>query len=79
MNMDKEKHKQLLYYILNKTEEEINELANSGMFNEIIKGYCILAMERAGYTNEDIKELDFNSLFDETLAGEARAAVKKLV
>lgn len=76
--MDQEKHKQLLYYILNKTEEEINELANSGMFNEIIKGYCILAMERAGYTNEDIKELDFNSLFDETLAGEARVAVKKL-
>lgn len=75
--MDQEKHKQLLYYILNKSEEEINELANSGIFNEIIKGYCILAMKDAGYTNEDIKKLDFNSLFDETLAGEARAKAKE--
>lgn len=75
--MDQEKHKQLLYYILNKTEEEINELANSGMFNEIIKGYCILAMKRAGYTNEDIKKLDFNSLFDEILASEARSKAKE--
>lgn len=55
MNIDQDKHKQLIYYILNKKEEEINELVNSRMFNEIIKGYCILAMQDAGYTTEDIK------------------------
>lgn len=75
--MDQEKHKQLLYYILNKSEEEINELANSGMFNEIIKGYCILAMQRSGYTTEDIKKIFFMALFDEVLAGEARATAEK--
>lgn len=66
-----------MYYILNKTEDEINELANSGMFNEIIKGYCILAMQRADYATEDIKKLDFMSLFDETLASETRSAAEK--
>ena len=65
-----------MYYILNKNEEEIKELANSGMFNDIIKGYCILAMQRANFTTEDIKKIDFMSLFDEVLAGEARTTEK---
>lgn len=47
------------------------------MFNEIIKGYCILAMQRSGYTTEDIKKIFFMALFDEVLAGEARATAEK--
>lgn len=37
-----------------RSPEEINDMCDSGMFNEIIEGYILLAFDEAG------KELDIN-------------------
>ena len=37
-----------------RSPEEINDMCDSGMFNEIIEGYILLACDEAG------KELDIN-------------------
>lgn len=70
--MDVQKHIAIFQDMVNKTPEEIDVMANSGMFNTIIKGYVALAMEQAGFTQDDISKLDFYYLFDTKTATEAR-------
>ena len=70
--MDVQKHIAIFQEMVNKTPEEIDVMANSGMFNTIIKGYVALAMEQAGFTQDDISKLDFYYLFDTKTATEAR-------
>lgn len=70
--MNIEQHKAIFKEMVNKTPEEIDAMANSGMFNTVIKGYVALAMEQAGFTQEDISKLDFYYLFDTKTATEAR-------
>lgn len=55
-----------------KTEEEINIMANSGMFNSIIEGYCKIVAKDLGVKEEDIEDYNFYSLFDMVSAEEAR-------
>lgn len=62
------------YNALNMTNEEAEELVDSGRFNAIIEGYCVLAMKQAGFSKEEIARLDFGYLFDSIAAGEARSA-----
>lgn len=56
------------------TNEEAEELVDSGRFNAIIEGYCVKAMKQAGFSKEEIARLDFRYLFDTVAAGEARSA-----
>ena len=67
--MTKQQHKELFIDMVSKSEEEINAMCDTGMFNEIIKGYCIIALERLGMSDKDF---DFRILFDEINAYEAR-------
>lgn len=69
--MTREQHKELFVDMVGKSEEEINAMADTGMFNDIIKGYCLIALERLGLSDKDF---DFRILFDEVNAYEAREA-----
>ncbi len=70
--MTKEDHIDVFVSMSMKGTEEINAIANTGMFNDIIEGYCVIAMKEAGMTLEQIKKVDFNHIFDTTNAFEAR-------
>lgn len=76
--MDAKKHIAIFQEMVGKTPEEIDAMANSGMFNTIIKGYVAFAMEQAGFSPEDIEKLDFYYLFDTKTATEARERGAKL-
>lgn len=58
--------------LLMKSETEINEMADSGMFNSIIEGYI-----RAVFNNlelsDKLKGYSFSRLFDTVSAADARS------
>lgn len=58
------------------TDAEREEIINSGLFNTMIQGYCILAMKQAGFSQKEVDRLDFVHLFDSVSAWEARQAAK---
>ena len=68
-----ERKKALLEDIYSRRTNEIDIYASSGMFNSIIKGYCLFALEAVGVTDLSI---DFNKLFDNITVEEARAKAK---
>ena len=61
-----------------KSKEEINDMCNSGMFNDIIKGYCIIVCKELGVQDEIINDYSFNRLFDFVGAEQARKQSEKL-
>ena len=73
--MTREQHKELFISMASKSEEEINAMCDTGMFNEIIQGYCVLALKQLGLSS---KEVDFRSIFDEFTAYDARHKCKQL-
>lgn len=78
--MDKEAHKKLMMEMYTKSQEEVNEMFNSGIFNEIVKGYVArLLSEHKIFGDEAIEKAmsDMNRIFDEMTAGEAREFYKK--
>ena len=42
--MNKEDHMRLMMEMVSKSEEEINEMFNSGVFNDIVKGYAVMML-----------------------------------
>ena len=83
--MDKEeqmKHIELVKEFIQKSPEEINEIFNTGMFNEIVLGAIIITMENLNHFNKnDIEELVYEckeGTFDQYTASECRQAYKKL-
>lgn len=76
----REKHVALMKNMFSKSEEEINEMFNSGMFNEIVKGFTAMLLSEGGLSDEAIKEKirAMDGLFDEVTAGEARKFYKSL-
>jgi hypothetical protein len=67
--MTVDEHIKLTQEMYSKNKEEINVMANSGMFNSIIEGYCRLAFEQVGLSAEDVS---FYHLFDLYTAEDAR-------
>ena len=65
------------YDLLKLSEEQVEDMVQSGVFNTIIQGYCITAMKQAGFKESDIEKLDFSYLFDSTTAWSARKAAKE--
>lgn len=61
-------------------EPEINSIMDTGMFNEIVKGYAVLAMQEAkaddGIIQQAVDALD--AIFDNTDAAAARKAYREL-
>lgn len=74
----REDHKKMFMELMTKSKEDIENMVNTGFFNEIIQGYAIGAMERAGLSNEEQKKVigSFSSVFDDVKAGEARSKYK---
>lgn len=60
--------------LVSMTDDQREEIINSGLFNTIIQGYCIMAMKQAGFTQDEVDRLDFVHLFDSISAWEARLA-----
>ena len=75
--MDRKAHKKLMIEMFGKGREEINEMYNSGMFNDITKGFLILVLENLGYGNKDIAHAvsELKNCHDTYTAGEARKKV----
>lgn len=63
----------LIKWIMEKKENEIDIIANSGAFNSIIAGYCLLALEEAGIKNDSINFIRF---LNENTAADARKKAK---
>lgn len=57
--------------ILLKSKSEINEMCDSGMFNSIIKGYCLKVFDDLGLSDR-LVGYSFSRLFDYMSAEEAR-------
>lgn len=55
-----------------KSKAQINEMCDSGMFNSIIEGYTIFAMQKLGIEDGVIKRINFDALFDRVNANTAR-------
>ena len=60
--------------LLKLSNEEREEIIQSGFFNAYIEGYCIKAMQKAGFSRSDIEKLDFHYLFDTVSAADAKKA-----
>lgn len=61
-------------------EPEINSIMDTGMFNEIVKGYAVLAMQATGAGHDSIQAATdaLDAIFDNTDAAVARKAYRKL-
>lgn len=77
--MDREKHIKLMSEMFHKSEEECNEMFNSGMFNEITRGVVALAMENCGYERAAVLKVlnECSRVLDERTAGEYREFYKR--
>ena len=66
--------------MIGKSNEEINEMFNSGRFNEIVKGFIAIAMVENEYSSKTgkktIRNIDY--IFDEVSAEEARKFYENL-
>lgn len=50
---------------------------DSGIFNTMIEGYLIMAMEDAGFSKGEISRIQFTRLFDNATAADALNAAYK--
>lgn len=59
-------------------EPEINSIMDTGAFNEIVKGYTVLAMQTTGATYDSIQTAvdALDEIFDDTDAEAARKAYR---
>ena len=63
----------MFHSMLQKSREEIDEMCDSGIFNEIIQGYVLYALDELGI---DAK-IRMSAIFDEVSASEARARARR--
>lgn len=63
-----------------KPEQELNSIIDTGAFNEIIKGYLVLALQDTGKSSAEIREVlvALDSAFDDADAAQAREAYRKI-
>lgn len=73
-NEEGEKAHELFWNMIHKSEDEINAMFNSGMFNEIAVGYGKIALEAMGIKKEDLQrfEQEMKRAFDLYDSKEAR-------
>lgn len=65
-----------IFNILTKSKEDINEIADSGMFNSIIEGYIRTVFAHFDLTDK-LDGYNFNRMFDNISAAEARRMAEK--
>lgn len=72
-------NEQVFLDLINKSEEEIADMIDSGMMNSFIEAYAVIAMQDAGFKVKDIKKLDFSYIFDFYGAKEAKNKANKIM
>lgn len=70
----------LFFTLMGKPEHELNEIIDTGAFNEIIRGYLVIALQDTGKQPADIaKALEaLEAAFDQADAEEARLAFRAI-
>lgn len=70
----------LIYRLAFTPEPEINGIMDTGMFNEIVKGYLVIAMQDTGAKSGSIRQAvdALDGIFDDTDAAAARKAYREL-
>jgi len=77
--MNINEHKAIIKEMFSKTNDELEVIFNTGVFNEITKGYCLLALKKVG-ANKKLKQnvIDaFYSVFDLSSSSDALEALNK--
>lgn len=76
--MNRETHKKLMIEMFEKGEEEINEMFNSGMFNEIVRDYMVVTLNNCNIEHDKVVECvgELEKVLDEKTAGEVREIYK---
>lgn len=71
----------LFFDFVSKPEPELNEIIDTGAFNEIIKGYLVVALRNTGTESGTIMEAltALERAFDATDAEQARRAYRELL
>lgn len=77
--MHREAHKKLMMEIYSKNKEEVNEMFDTGVFNEIVKGYMAVTLDICNLEYDKVIECvgELDKMFDEMNAGEVREFYKK--
>ena len=68
----------LFLKMISTSEDEINAMADTGMFNSIIQGYLIATLRHLDYTSDDIGDAvdALTDILDNMNAEEARQLAK---
>lgn len=76
--MNKDAHKKSMMEMFTKSNEEVNEMFNSGVFNEIAKGYMAVTLDNCNMEHDKVMECmaELDQMFAEMTAGEAREFYK---
>ena len=72
-------NEQMFIDLINKSEEEIAGMIDTGMMNSFIEAYAVISMKDAGFKVRDIKKLDFKYIFDFTNAMEAKRKANRIL
>lgn len=77
--MSKEVHVQLMRELFSRNKEEINEIFNSGVFNEITEAYMTVSLIELGLNAEIINKAKavLRKKMDEMTAGEVQKEAQK--
>lgn len=77
--MSKEVHVQLMRELFSRNKEEINEIFNSGVFNEITEAYMTVSLIELGLDAEIINKAKavLRKKMDEMTAGEVQKEAQK--
>lgn len=78
--MNREEHVKLMMEMYGKSKEEINQMFDSGMFNNLCYGAMILSLKRLGMDEKAIKEAieECRQVFNQYRASELLEAYKSL-
>lgn len=63
---------------LSLSEQEKEQIINTGVFNNIIEAYARIAMKEAGMKISDIKQVDIRSIISDMTAHEALEKSNKM-
>lgn len=75
--MNKKAYAALVKEVFSKSKQELHEIYNLGVYNDITKGYCVLALKETDTDSRTIEKIlnSFNYVFDLHSASDALKAL----
>lgn len=75
--MNKKAYAALVKEVFSKSKQELHEIFNLGVYNDITKGYCVLALKEANADSRTIERAlnSFDGVFDKNSASDALKAL----